>query len=122
MDKTMELLFSVVTNAQGAMTSALITLGDKLGLYRALKDSGPVTADELAGRTGLSPRWVREWLNQQGAAGLLAYRGDGRFEMTPEQAAILADEEGSPFYMSGMFAGIPTMFDLLPQITQSFRT
>ena len=79
----------------GAMTSAMICLGDRLGLYRALANEGPATSDELARRTGLSERWLREWLFQQGAAGVLEHRGDGRFALTPEGRAVLADERTS---------------------------
>jgi len=53
----------------GAMTSAMIYLGDRLGLYRALAGGAPLTSAELAEKTGLAERWLREWLHAQGAAG-----------------------------------------------------
>src|SRR2546422_9732657 len=74
------------------MTAAMICLGDELGLYRALADGQALTSGELAARTGCAERWVREWLCQQGAAGGLAYRGDGRFAPPPQGAAGPADE------------------------------
>ena len=58
----------------GAATTAMVALGDQLGLYRALADGGPATAGELAARTGTAARYLREWLSQQAAAGFLAYR------------------------------------------------
>lgn len=62
----------------GAATTAMVAVGDQLGLYRALADGGPATQDELAARTGMAARYLREWLSQQAAAGFLAYReGDG---------------------------------------------
>src|ERR1700752_2743924 len=76
----------------GAMTSAMICLGDRLGLYRTLAAEGPATSEELARRTGLSERWLREWLYQQGAAGVLEHRGGERFALTAEGRAVLADE------------------------------
>ena len=51
----------------GALTSAMISLGDRLGLYRAMADGEAVSSEELAAKTGLDERWLREWLQQQGA-------------------------------------------------------
>src|SRR5512139_4002711 len=76
----------------GAFTSALIHLGHKLGLYKALAERGAVTSAELAQATGLSERWLREWLYQQGAAGVLERLPEGRFALSPEGVAVLADE------------------------------
>ena len=67
----------------GAATTAMVVVGDQLGLYRALAGGGPATAGELAARTGTAARYVREWLSQQAAAGFVAYRaGDGRYVLT----------------------------------------
>jgi len=83
----------------GAATTAMVAVGDQLGLYRALADGGPATQDELAARTGTAARYLREWLSQQAAAGFLAYReGDGRYALAAEAAAqpdakLLSDEE-----------------------------
>jgi hypothetical protein len=67
MDKTLEFLELLMGQLQGALSSALVYLGDKLGLYKAMQGAGPLTAEELAERTGLHPRWIREWLRNQGA-------------------------------------------------------
>jgi 2-polyprenyl-3-methyl-5-hydroxy-6-metoxy-1,4-benzoquinol methylase len=105
----------------GAMTSAMIYLGDRMGLYRALAGAGPLTSAELASRSGLDERWVREWLHQQGAAGVLAHRGDGRFELPPEGALVLADES-HPVNGVGFFAQLPQMLALAEKLPESFRT
>src|SRR5215813_6990846 len=60
----------------GAATTAMVAVGDQLGLYRALADGGPATPGELAARTGTAPRYLKEWLSQQTAAGFLTYRED----------------------------------------------
>ena len=105
----------------GAMTSAMICLGDRLGLYRALSETGAVTSAELAKRTGLSERWLREWLQQQGAAGVLEYRGEGRFALSAEGVAVLADES-HPAFGAGFFASLPETLSLIEQLPESFRT
>ncbi len=105
----------------GAMTSAMVYLGDRLGLYRALADGAAVTSTELAARTSLDERWLREWLCQQGAAGLLEHRGDGRFALSPEGAAILAQED-TPMFGAGFFSQLPQMMAVLARLPEAFRT
>ncbi|HKA13477.1 MAG TPA: class I SAM-dependent methyltransferase, partial [Myxococcota bacterium] len=105
----------------GAMTSAMICLGDRLGLYRSLAHEGPATSDELARRTGLSERWLREWLYQQGAAGVLEYRGEGSFALTPEGRALLADEQ-HPAFGCGMFASLPDTIAIVERMPEAFAS
>jgi hypothetical protein len=65
----------------------MIYLGDRMGLYQALNGAGSVTSEELARKTGLHERWIREWLYGQAAADLIDYKGEDRFELSPERAA-----------------------------------
>ena len=102
MSKLEPLLGTVVNELGAASNAALVIVGDKLGLFRALA-AGPMTPAELAGKTGTHERLVREWLSAQAASGFVAYdAGDGTFSMSPEQAAVFADEE-SPVYVTGGF-------------------
>ena len=105
----------------GAMTSAMICLGDRLGLYRSLANEGPADSAELARRTGLAERWLREWLHQQGAAGVLEHLGDERFALTPEGRAVLADER-SPAFGCGMFASLPETIAVLDRMPEAFAS
>jgi 2-polyprenyl-3-methyl-5-hydroxy-6-metoxy-1,4-benzoquinol methylase len=105
----------------GAVVSGMIHLGDRLGLYRALGAGGPMSSEELARSTSLHERWVREWLRGQAAAGLVEYRGDGRFELGPEAAMALATED-NPFFAAGGFAGLPQMVAVLDRLPEAFRT
>jgi 2-polyprenyl-3-methyl-5-hydroxy-6-metoxy-1,4-benzoquinol methylase len=105
----------------GATTAAMICLGDRLGLYRALADGEPVTSAELAARSGLHERWLREWMHQQGAAGVLEHRGDGRFALSAEGVAVLADE-GSPFCGVGHFAHLPQLMAVVERLPEAFRS
>ena len=105
----------------GAVTAAMITLGDRMGLYRTLAEEGPGTSVELAARAGLSERWVREWLHQQGASGVLEYEGDGRFALTAEGRAVLADES-HPAFGAGMFDTLPQQMQLLERLPEAFES
>jgi 2-polyprenyl-3-methyl-5-hydroxy-6-metoxy-1,4-benzoquinol methylase len=105
----------------GAMTSTMIYLGDRLGLYRELAAGGDATSAELAGRTGLDERWLREWLFQQGAAGVLEHLGDERFSLSEEAAALLAHED-HPAFGAGFFAHLPQSLALAEKLPESFRS
>jgi 2-polyprenyl-3-methyl-5-hydroxy-6-metoxy-1,4-benzoquinol methylase len=119
--KVEELTDKAIGYLSGAGVSALVYIGDRLGLYRSLGESGPSTAAELAARANLHERWVREWLHGQASAGLVRYAGDGRFELTPEQAAVLADED-NPGFVGGGFALIIPLLQRWDRLFESFRT
>jgi hypothetical protein len=71
----------------GVFSAPLVRMGDKLGLYKALKEQGPMTPDELAAKTNVAERYAREWLSHQAASGYLEYEpATGKFALPPEQA------------------------------------
>ena len=124
-DRLKAFQFLVFSKLEGAMTAAMIHLGDQLGLYAAIAAAdGPLTAGELAARTGLVERWVREWAYNQAAAKVLEVDGAGgdeRFSMSPEAVAVLAapDDEA---YGIGMFHDLPQTMLTLERLPESFRT
>src|ERR1022692_4053825 len=88
MDKVGAFAQQVAGALTGAATTAMVVLGDELGLYRALAGAGSVTPAELATQTGTHERYVREWLAQQAAAGFISYdAGAGTFTLPPQPAA-----------------------------------
>jgi 2-polyprenyl-3-methyl-5-hydroxy-6-metoxy-1,4-benzoquinol methylase len=117
--------FAVFTQLNGAVTAGMIHLGDRLGLYAAMAAADtPLTSDELAERTGLSERWVREWAYNQAAARLLAVDADAdpeRFWLTPEATAVLATPDHPAFGM-GMFHRFPQTMAALEVMPESFTT
>src|SRR5690349_963615 len=93
----------LIGHMTGAAVCYSIWLGDELGLYRELAGSGPRTADSLAEATGCHARLIREWLDAQAAAGLVAYDADSdTYELSPEAAMALADEDSPVFVARGM--------------------
>jgi len=122
MKKLEPLLGMMVTELGAAANGALVLIGDKLGLYKALASSGPISAAGLAETTGTHARYIREWLSAQAASGLVNYDpGQDRFSMSPEQAAVLADEQ-SPVNMAGGFHALAAIFDSEQRLTEAFRT
>ena len=105
-----------------AFTAPLIVLGDRLGLYKALAEIGPTTADALAEHTDTFPRYVREWLAAQAAAGNVSYDADaGTFAMSPEQVLAFADET-SPVFMPGAYDIVAAMFLDGERVADAFRS
>jgi len=120
--KLNEFMGRFVGDLGAALSAALVVIGDRLGLYRALGDGEPVTAEELAKRTDTDPRYVREWLSNQAAGGYVTYHpGDGRFSLSPEQAFALA-QEGSPAFVPGAFQLATALIKDEPKITDAFKT
>ena len=110
-----------ISYLSGACISAMVYLGDQLGLYRALHGAGQMTSKELASRSRLDERWVREWLHGQASAGLVHHVGEEFFELTGEQAAVLADEE-SPAFVAGGFALVFPLLKQWERVFASFRS
>ncbi|WEX73955.1 methyltransferase domain-containing protein [Sinorhizobium numidicum] len=122
MTKLEPLLGMMVNELGAAANAALVLIGDKLGLYRTLASSEPLTPGELAEKTGTHERYLREWLSSQAASGFVTYdERSGRFALSPEQAAVFADEE-SPVYMAGGFYSLAAVFADEPKLTEAFKT
>ncbi|MGO9220242.1 MAG: hypothetical protein ACLP5E_21165 [Streptosporangiaceae bacterium] len=97
-DKLHQFVFRAVDEVGATLNAAVIAMGDKLGLYRALAGAGPLAATELAQRTGTAERYIREWLRARAAGGYVEYDpGSGRCMLPPEQGVALTNPD-SPAY------------------------
>jgi hypothetical protein len=121
-EKLMQFVFRAVDEVGATLNAALVVMGDKLGLYRALAAHGPLSAAELANRTGTAERYVREWCNAQAAGGYVQYDPDsGRYHLEPEQAMAFTDSD-SPAYLPGFFQlALGSVIDS-PEITERARS
>jgi 2-polyprenyl-3-methyl-5-hydroxy-6-metoxy-1,4-benzoquinol methylase len=118
--KLEEFMGRMVGNMTGATACLAIWLGDELGLYQALAQSGPHSADEVAAESGCNPRLVREWLDGQAAAGLIEYDSDAdRYSLSPEAAMALADED-SPAFTARAMNALGSMFMDIDKIKAAF--
>ena len=121
-EKLNELLGRFLNDFGGTFHSAMAVIGDKLGLYKAMAEAGPLTSEELAMRTGTTERYVREWLASQAAGGYASYEAaTGRFFLTEEQAFALIDENG-PVFLPGAFQLALSAVKAEPRIATAFRT
>jgi SAM-dependent methyltransferase len=120
--KLEEFMGQFVGDLGAAITTPLVLIGDKLGLYKAMADSEPVTSQELAERTNCHERYIREWLCQQAASGYVEYdAATHTFRLPPEQAMALADED-SPAFIPGAFQLVAATIKDESQIAERFRS
>lgn len=121
-DKLNELLGRAVVDFGAVFHAAMVTIGDKLGLYKTLAEQGPLTSHELASASGTTERYVREWLASQTAGGYVSYDAAGaRYFLTAEQAFALADEN-SPAFLPGAFQVALAAVKAEAKITNAFVT
>jgi SAM-dependent methyltransferase len=117
-----EFVHKAMGDLGSALTAALVVIGDRLGLYRAMAAHGPLTSGELAERTGTVERCVREWLAAQAAAGYVTYdAATGRYTLPAEHAVALTDD-ANPACVMGGFIGMTAAMRAEPKVTQAFRS
>lgn len=120
-NKMHEFLGKVVGDFGAALSSALVYIGQKLGLYKAIAQAGSVTPADLAQRTNTNERYIREWLLNQAASGYVDYDpASQRYSLAPEQAVALTDET-SPFFVGGGFFVVKAMTQSVERIEGYFR-
>ena len=122
MEKLQQFMGQAVGDMGASMHAVLVVSGDRLGLYKAMADSKPVTSAELAARTGMHERYVREWLNANAASGYVTYDASaGSYSLPPEQAFALA-VENSPVFLPGAFQIISACFHDADKLQQAFQS
>src|SRR5689334_8948519 len=121
-DRMNQLIGQFLNDFGAVFHGAMVVIGDKLGLYKALAAAGPSTSKELADRTQTNERYVREWLASQAAGGYVTYdAGAGRYSLSEEQAFTMANDD-SPAFLPGAFQVAVAAVKSQPRIEQAFRT
>jgi SAM-dependent methyltransferase len=121
-NKLNALLERALVDFGAVYNGALVVIGDRLGLYRAMDGAGLLTPAELAQRTGTTERYIQEWLNAQAAGGYVDYDpATRRYSLSEEQAYTLANED-SPVFLAGGFQTAVAAVKAEPEIAQAFRT
>ncbi|EJC77964.1 methylase involved in ubiquinone/menaquinone biosynthesis [Rhizobium leguminosarum bv. trifolii WSM2012] len=122
MQKLDALVGRLVGDVGAAMSGALVVLGDKVGIFKAMADGTPLTVEQLAAKTGVKERYLREWLSAQAAADYVVYdEKTDRFSLTAEQAMVFA-EENSPAFFVGAFEVVQSMWMDEAKVADAFRT
>jgi len=121
-DKLNAFMGKMVGDMGACISGALVILGDRLGIYRTLAEQGPATPAELADRTKLNMRLLREWLAAQAAAEYVTYdKASGKFSLSPEQAMVFSNEE-SPVFLAGGFELMAAVYKDEPKVAKAFQS
>ncbi|MFQ5944546.1 MAG: class I SAM-dependent methyltransferase [Anaerolineales bacterium] len=112
----------LLNEVNAAVSCLNLYLGHRLGLYQAMADAGSVTPAELAGRTGYTERYLREWLECMAVGGYLDHEAaTGRFSLPPEHAVAFLDHD-NPAYVAPFFCWIPSFAGILAPLMEAFRS
>ena len=118
-----EALFGkTLTEIGGAVSLLIAYVGDRLGLYRAMLATGPATNEAIAAQAGIDPRYMREWLSANAAAGYVEFDEASQvFTLSPEAALIFASE-GDPRCLQGFIQAVKSVYDDEEKSTEAIRT
>jgi ubiquinone/menaquinone biosynthesis C-methylase UbiE len=105
----------------GAMSSGMVYVGTRTGLFRAMQDRGPMSLDAVVRASGLQPRYVEEWLKGMACAGYLAYDPAAATYTLSEEHAYFLASEGTDHFAGGMFEMVPVLMRVAPRVAQAFR-
>jgi SAM-dependent methyltransferase len=121
-DKLNAFMGQVVGELGATVNAGLIVIGDKLGLYKAMAQSGPITPGELAEKTGTTERYIREWLNAQAAGGFVEYNPETQRYLLPAEQALALANEDSPAFVCGAFELATATLKSRAEIQAAFQT
>ncbi|HKV54764.1 MAG TPA: class I SAM-dependent methyltransferase [Candidatus Binataceae bacterium] len=122
LEKAKQVAQTVIGDVATVVHGALCFIGDRMGLFKAMAGAGPTTVEQLAGKTGLSARYIREWLGAMAAAHYVEYEAShDTYLLTPEYAAALADED-SPFFIGSYFQMAQAAVTVAPKVAEAFKT
>ncbi len=104
----------------GAMTAGMVYVGTQAGLFRAMQGKGAMRLDAVVRDSGLQPRYVEEWLKGMASAGYIDYDPTAQTFTLPEEHAYFLASEGSDHFVGGLFAMVPPLLRIAPQVARAF--
>lgn len=113
--------------ALGTLELFSVLLGTRLGLYAHLAGAGPTTVADLAAGTGVDPRYLQEWCEQQAVAGYLvvddvsASADTRRYDLPAGHVGVLVDEE-DPAHVAPFAETIVGIAGVIDEVVEAYRT
>jgi hypothetical protein len=121
-DKLNAFLGRALTDLAAGYGGVMVSLGHRLGLFKAMAGAGPLSSRELAERAGCAERYVREWLGSNVAGGYISFHSlSDTYELPPEHAFVLANEDSPAFLPSAWSVPASMWFDE-DKAVEAFRT
>lgn len=120
--KLEELAGKVVGDVAGAMGVLMAYLGDQAEVFSVIDEAGPVTVEGLAEKTGMNPKYLREWLGSISAAGYVTYNPDDETFSLSEEQALIFTREGQPACMQGFFQAVVAQYEEHEKAVETFKS
>lgn len=119
--RSQQFMQKLVGDIATALTTSLVLVGERSGLFAAMAGAGPLASDELARRSGVPPRYVEEWLAALTAAGYVEHDpANGVFTLPDEHAIFLVDPS-SEYYLAGLVDAQLRLMLMAPRVAEAFR-
>lgn len=120
-ERAQRFMQKVVGDLGTAMAAALVHVGDRVGLFRAMAGAGPIGVDALAERSGVHARYVEEWLGAMTCAGYVDYDPVHETWLLPDEHAMYLVDPSSEAWLAGLFAGLPGLMAMAPKLASAFQ-
>ena len=121
-EKSSRFMMKLVGDVGTALAAGLLLVGDRSGLFKAMAGAGRLSADALARRAGVAPRYVEEWLAVMTGAGYVEYDAAADTFLLPDEHALFLTDEESEYYLGGLFQGLPGLLAMTPRLVDAFNT
>jgi SAM-dependent methyltransferase len=119
-DKMRSLYEKLISYSGISMSVGMVYIGQKIGLFKAMADAGPLTSEEIAQRSRTVERYVREWLVNQVASGFVEYDPTTRKYTLPAEESVMFCDEHSSYYWSGFYFAKAVM-QSLDRVAKAFQ-
>jgi hypothetical protein len=121
-EKSTQFMLKLVGDIGTALAAGSVLVGDQCGLFKAMAGVGPVSADALARRAAIAPRYVEEWLAVMAGAGYVEHDADADTFVLPDEHAMFLTDESSEYYLGGLFQGLPGLLAITPRLVSAFKS
>jgi ubiquinone/menaquinone biosynthesis C-methylase UbiE len=121
-EKSTQFMLKLVGDVGSALAAGLLLVGDQSGLFKAMAGAGPLGAQALAERAALAPRYVEEWLAVMAGAGYVEHDAATDRFVLPDEYALYLTDEGSEYYLGGLFQGLPGLLAMAPRLVSAFKS
>jgi ubiquinone/menaquinone biosynthesis C-methylase UbiE len=111
----------MMTNFNGAAVALMASIGHQTGLFDALSDGVAATSEEIAKKSGLNERYVREWLGTMATGGVVEIDADaGTYRLPPEHAMFVTKAAG-PNNLASLMQFVPLLAEVEQDVVECFR-
>src|SRR6476660_8726575 len=112
----------ILNETNSAMNCLSLYIGHKLDLFNFLREAGPITTSELAGKTNYSKRYLQEWLDCMFVNGYIEYEpSTNKFSISKEHAIVFCDRDNSAYTIPFVY-WIPSLSLVLNKLLEVFKS